>query len=88
MAEFLHSSTATLVLWLAVFAVLLAVGAYFVLWVRSWFRGDASGQSSASDMMTGFRELHARGEISDEEYRNIKTRLSGQLQNDINQEGS
>jgi len=44
-------------------------------------RGSVSRDTHrSSEMMTKFRELHARGGLSDEEYRTIKTKLAAQLQ--------
>jgi uncharacterized membrane protein len=40
-------------------------------------------QVSTSDMLTKFREMHAQGVLSDEEYRTIKTNLSARLQSEI-----
>lgn len=47
-------------------------------------RGDAGDDRPTSDqMLTKFRELHARGGLSDEEFRTIKTTLARQFQNEL-----
>jgi uncharacterized membrane protein len=79
MAEFLRSAEAQVVIWLSVFAVLMAIGGYIVSRVRGQIRGGASDSPRASELMSHFRELHSRGQLSDEEFRSIKTRLSAQL---------
>jgi uncharacterized membrane protein len=48
------------------------------------FRGDADDdQRRAQNMLTNFRDLHSRGELSDEEFRTIKTKLSGQIRQEL-----
>jgi hypothetical protein len=70
-------------LFLAV-AVLSGLGAFIV----SRFRGGREeDQPAASELLTKFRELHEQGELSDEEFRNIKTLLADQLQQELNDSG-
>ena len=73
-----------LVLLIASTAALVAVGVYVVGRVRAGLREDAVG---SSDLITNFRELHAQGELSDEEYRTIKAMLSARLQEEIKDSG-
>ncbi|HEX4128423.1 MAG TPA: SHOCT domain-containing protein [Pirellulales bacterium] len=61
------------------------MGYYVVGKLRS--RLHESGPS-ASDFMTNFRELHARGELSDEEFRTIKAKLAAKLQEQVKQQKS
>ena len=45
------------------------------------FRGGAEEERlGASELLSNFRELHSEGDLSDEEFRTIKTLLSGKLQ--------
>ncbi|MCE9605743.1 MAG: hypothetical protein K8U03_12685 [Planctomycetia bacterium] len=74
------NSTTTLVLWLAGLAIMTLVGVYVVGKLRGSFRGS---DFEASNLITNFRELHSQGELSDEEYRNIKSKLAMQLQESI-----
>lgn len=53
---------------------------YFLRRLRGSTEED---QVSTSDMLTKFREMHAQGVLSDEEYRTIKTNLSARLQSEI-----
>lgn len=48
------------------------------------FRGD-DDQDRLTDqkMLTKFRELHSKGVLSDEEFRTIKTKLAGQVQQEL-----
>lgn len=62
-------------------AVLIAIGVYVVGRFRG---GDSKDQLTASDHLTKFREMHATGELSDEEFRTIKTQLASQLQASVN----
>ena len=67
---------------LATVAILIAVGVYLVGRIRDGFN-DQTG--STSDALSTFRELHDEGELSDEEYRNIKAKLSANLQRELQQ---
>jgi 5-bromo-4-chloroindolyl phosphate hydrolysis protein len=84
MGEFLSSSTANLVILIAVLAGLIAVGVYAILKVRGL---QAEEATTASGLLTNFRELHHEGDLSDEEYRTIKSVLSEQLQEEIKDSG-
>lgn len=84
MADILNNPTGQLVVMLAICAALGAVGVYVV----AHFRNAAREQGpSSSDLMTNFRELYSRGELSDEEYRTIKTKLASRLQKEANDTG-
>lgn len=69
-----------LVVWLAVLAALVAVAWYVVLRVRGQ---SAQQERSADGLLSKLRELHGRGELSDAEYRTIKTTLASQLQDEL-----
>jgi uncharacterized membrane protein len=77
MIRLIPGTEAQLVVLTAGVAVLIAVGIYVVAKVRRSFM--ESGQNP-SDLITNFRELHSQGELSDEEYRNIKATLAARLQ--------
>lgn len=64
-------------LWLA---VILALLAGFVLLARRWTGRSGEDRESASELLSKFREVHARGELSDTEYRTIKTKLAPELE--------
>jgi len=76
MTELFRHPLSQAALW---FAVIFALFALVVAILRRW-RGDSyDAQPDASELLTKFRELHARGGLSDDEYRTIKTKLAGQL---------
>ena len=77
----LENPIARALLLLAVILGLAAAGMYFM----RRFRGGAGDDGpKASKLLTKFRELHGKGDLSDEEFRTIKTRLTGQLQEELN----
>ena len=80
---FVQSTAIPLVKALLLLASVLAMSAVAV-YVARRFRGSA-GQNDprASEMLTKFRELHAKGELSTEEYRTIRTKLARQLQEEL-----
>jgi len=52
-------------------------------------RGSAAGdRAPSSKMMSKFRELHAKGGLSDEEFRTIKTKLATELKTELNDNSS
>ena len=64
-----------IILFTAVVA-LVAVGAYAV---SKWRDAIDDDTNTASELLTNFREMHSRGDLTDEEFRTIKTRLSYKL---------
>ncbi len=84
MADFLaHPLVRAGLLFLAI-AVLSGLGGFIV----SRFRGRSEeDQPAASELLTKFRELHERGELSDEEFRNIKTLLADELRKELSDSG-
>jgi len=83
-SAFLQSAQAQVVLWVAACAALLAVGIYVVAKVRQGFSESGPGPHN---LMTNFRELHAQGELSDDEYRTIKAMLAARLQQELKDKG-
>jgi uncharacterized membrane protein len=64
-------------LWTTVLAMLLVVGAYLIGKARAWRNEKPAG---SSELLTRFRELHGKGQLSDEEFRTIKSVLSERLE--------
>jgi uncharacterized membrane protein len=80
MAEFLDSPLVSVVLLLALTATLVAVGVYVIGKVRSSVKQD---EPDASTWLTKFQELHAKGELTDAEFRTIKAMLAERLQHQL-----
>ncbi len=57
---------------LALVVALIVIGIYIAAGVRSML---ADRGPDSSELLTNFRELHAKGELSDEEFRTIKSML-------------
>lgn len=77
MREFLSTTTAQAVIWGSVLLILLIVGAYIAKFFRD--RG-AKSQVSASELLSRFRELQEQGDLSQTEFRHIKSVLRPRLQ--------
>ena len=73
-----------LVLWLTVLAMMLAVAWYVIGKIRP---KAVQKEHTASEWLSKYREMHAEGKLSDEEFRTIKTTLAGQLQDELNRSG-
>jgi hypothetical protein len=73
-------AVAKVLLWLAVIAALLAGVAYIMRRLRD-SGGEDAGRSG--DLMTSFREIHEAGQLSDEEFRSIKSRLAERMQDEL-----
>jgi hypothetical protein len=81
MTELIRHPLAQAALWFAAIFALLALA---VVLVRR-FRGDAADdQPGANELLAKFRDLHARGGLSDDEYRTIKTKLATQVEAELN----
>jgi uncharacterized membrane protein len=71
-------------LWGAALAALIAVG-FFIL--RKTRPSPENKELTTSQMLSNFRELHTAGQLSDAEYRTIKTALSAQLNDELKETG-
>ena len=68
-----------IILFAAVVA-LIAIGAYAV---SKWRDAIDDDTNSTSELLTNFREMHSRGDLTDEEFRTIKARLSYKIKEEI-----
>jgi len=84
MERLLQSGAERLVLEIAVLAVLMAVAIYVIDKVES---KAVQQEPTASELISKFRESHSRGELSDAEFRTIKTNLAAQLQAELKDDG-
>jgi hypothetical protein len=67
------------------FAVCSVGGVYVVLKLRKEWKETPPG---ASDLMANFRDLRSQGELSDQEFRTIKTLLADQMAKELNDRGN
>jgi len=84
MWEFLQTPTAQVIISLAVLAVLVVLGVYVVLRFRGFSDED---RQSARETYTNFREMHEQGDISEAEFRKLKTVLGKQMEDELNNSG-
>lgn len=84
MGGLLNEPEAELVLWVAVGAALAVVALYVLEKIR---RKSVQQEPTASELMSKFRDLHAKGVLSDAEFREIKTTLSARLQEELKDNG-
>ena len=54
----------------------LAVAIYLI---RSWLRDNDGPAASVHELLAEYRDLHRRGELSDEEFRIIKGRMAPRI---------
>ncbi len=80
MGKWLGIPGADLVVWLAVLGVLTAIAYY----VRGKIRAESVQQEpGASELLSKFRDLHSEGDLSETEFRTIKTTLAARLQDEL-----
>ncbi len=84
MADFFRHPLAIAALWFAAIFGLLALAMRLV---RSLRGGATQDRPSPSELLSKFRDLHARGGLSDDEYRTIKTKLAAELRAKFNDNG-
>ena len=83
MGDFFSKPIVQLVLWLAALAI-LSIMAY---WVLRRFRDSVEETETSADMLAKFRELRDQGELSEADFRSIKTILGHRVQAEIRREG-
>ena len=66
------------------FAVIFIMTAIGLAIVRKYRGSAADDRLHHNDLMANFRDLHAEGGLSDEEFRTIKTKLAGELKSELN----
>ena len=69
------------------FAVVFLMTAIGVAIVRRFRDRSDTDSSDRQELMTKFRELHAKGGLSDEEYLTIKTKLAAEVRAEFNDNG-
>jgi uncharacterized membrane protein len=80
MEQLFTSGFGQLAVGLAIMATLVGVAAYVVKKIHP---KSAQQERTTSELLTNFRELHARGELSEAEFRTIKTTLAAKLQAEL-----
>ncbi len=83
MYQLLRSTETQVVILLAVLLILSVVAWYVV----ARFRDRASQDTTASDLLTNFREMHHRGDLNQAEYRTIKGVLTEKITDELNDGG-
>jgi uncharacterized membrane protein len=78
--DFLATPTAQAVIWMFALAVVLVLGYYIVQKFRD---GTGEDRLTANELMTNFREMNREGDITDEEFRTIKTVLREPLKSEV-----
>jgi uncharacterized membrane protein len=68
------------VLWLAVLAVLIAAAIYVIGRIRA---KAVQQELTTSELLSKFRESYYQGELTDAEFRTIKTTLASQLRDEL-----
>jgi len=66
------------------FAAIFVITAIGIAVVRRYWGIAADDRRYHSEMMSNFRELHAEGGLSDEEFRTIKTKLASEQRAELN----
>ena len=69
--------------WAIVLVVTVAIMAIGVYLLGKWRGHGDEDRFGASEALTKFHEMHARGEVSDEEFRDIKSQLASQMQAEL-----
>ena len=80
MGKWLSIPGADIVIWLAVLAVVLAIGCYVIGKIRA---ESVQQEPEASEMLSKFRDLYSRGDLSETEFRTIRTTLAARLQDEL-----
>lgn len=57
--------------------IALAALVALVVWLQRWLRQDPANEDHTNDLLTQFGDLHRQGELTDEEYRRVRSKLIG-----------
>jgi hypothetical protein len=82
--EIFDDPIAQVVIWAAAGAALVAVGVYVIKKIRAEV---VQQEPTANELLSKFRDLHSKGELSDTEFRTIKTTLAARLQDELKDDG-
>lgn len=64
--------------------VALVVLAWLVFRLRAWYGEDSDRTGGDHELLTHLRELHREGDVSEEEFRSIKGRLTERMESETN----
>jgi hypothetical protein len=84
MLETLRTPTGQAILMTGVLAVMILVGVYVMTRFRDFADDDVP---TTADHLTNFQELRDQGDISDVEFRKLRTVLDTKLQRELNDNG-
>ena len=76
----LEDPIAQLVIWAALGGILIAIAVYVIGKIRAEV---VQKEPQATELMSKFDDLHSKGELSDAEFRTIKTALAARLQEEL-----
>ena len=65
--------------WLILLIGLILIGGAVIYFVRRWLYQDSSSAHDVGFTLQDLRDLHTRGELTDEEFQLAKTRMIGRL---------
>jgi len=80
MDDKVESSWYLAIMLFAAVMALIAVGVYVV---SKWRDATEDDTNTASELLTNFREMHSRGDLTDEEFRTIKAQLSYDIREEL-----
>ncbi len=70
-------------MWWGLVLILLLVGIWLIVIIRSRFRGREDHAATAHLMLSQLGELHREGDLTDDEFRSIKNRLINQIDGEV-----
>ena len=84
LAELIANDRLRLLFLLGVLALMVAVASYVIRKIRA---KSVQHELTASELLSKFRESRRRGELTDAEFRTIKTALAERLQEELKDDG-
>ena len=64
--------------WLIVLVAVVIVGGVLIYYIRKWMAGDSPTPAEGFTLQD-LRDLHSRGELTDEEYQNARAAMIGRV---------
>ena len=87
MERFWQAGAEQLILSLTILAIMVSIAYYVIGRIRPKPLQKEQKEHEVSQWLSKFREMHSEGELSDEEFRTIKTTLPPELQEELNDNG-
>jgi len=80
-----HPASLEILIWVTVLLIIIVWGSFAIRKIRV---KSLQHEPNTEELLTKFSECHTKGELSDEEFRKIKSMLADEIQQEVKLNGS